>query len=113
MAKKTDLNSLFSSEKLIVWCIIPYDSHNRNATERAYMLKRLGLTKLAWDWRREHLPFACHEFEVMKESGIDVVGIWIWINQNSLDSLSADMVQLIDEILRTGMSSRLWIGVMG
>jgi hypothetical protein len=110
MAKKTDLNSLFSSEKLIAWCIIPYDSHNRNATERAFMLKRLGLTRLAWDWRREHLPFARHEFEVMKASDIDVVGIWIWINQNSLDSLSVDMVQLIDEIIRTGMSSRLWIG---
>ena len=47
---------LFDRSNLVAWCIVPFDAEHRGPEERAAMLERLGLHRLAWDWRAEHLP---------------------------------------------------------
>ena len=48
--------SIFQRENIAAWCIVPFDSKQRGPVERAEMLNRLGITKLAYDWRAEHIP---------------------------------------------------------
>ncbi|MFO7973472.1 MAG: sugar phosphate isomerase/epimerase, partial [Candidatus Hydrogenedentota bacterium] len=50
---------VFARENLVAWCVVPFDANKRGPEGRAAMLKRLGFTKLAYDWRAEHVP----EFE--------------------------------------------------
>jgi len=45
----------FARERLAPWCIVPFDAKKRTAEERALMLKELGLTRCAYDWRPEHV----------------------------------------------------------
>ena len=56
-------------ENLVAWCIVPFDAKNRSPAERAEMVKRLGLRRVAYDWRAKHVP----TFEEEKVEG-DVTG---------------------------------------
>jgi predicted membrane channel-forming protein YqfA (hemolysin III family) len=110
MLESLDVPTLYEFNNLVAWCIVPYDACNRNATQRAAMLKRLGITKIAWDWRKEHLSTASHEFEVMSKEGIDIVGVWIWVDVDSVPYLSVQMEQLVQDVIHSTVQTRLWIG---
>ena len=45
----------FDKEKLVAWCIVPFDAKNRTPAERVQMLKELGLKRVAYDWRANHV----------------------------------------------------------
>ena len=45
----------FAKDKLVAWCIVPFDAKQRGPAERAAMLKKLGLKRVAYDWRTQHL----------------------------------------------------------
>ena len=47
---------LFAEKNLVAWCIVPFDARRRGPEERAEMLRRLGFTRFAYDWRSEHIP---------------------------------------------------------
>ena len=49
----------FDKNKLVAWCIVPFDAKKRNPAERVEMLKQLGLKRVAYDWRAKHVA----EFE--------------------------------------------------
>ncbi len=46
---------LFAPTNLVAWCIVPFDANKRGPAERAEMVKRLGLSRVAYDWRDEHV----------------------------------------------------------
>ena len=50
---------IFARSNLVAWCIVPFDSKKRGPAERAEMVAKLGFTKVAYDWRQEHVA----EFE--------------------------------------------------
>jgi hypothetical protein len=47
--------NLFTKENLVAWCIVPFDNQNRAPAQRVEMLKRLGFTQYAYDWRHQHI----------------------------------------------------------
>ena len=49
----------FAKDKLVAWCIVPFDAKQRGPAARAAMLKKLGLKRVAYDWRTQHVK----EFE--------------------------------------------------
>ena len=49
----------FAKDQLVAWCIVPFDAAKRGPLARAEMLKRLGLKRVAYDWREQHVK----EFE--------------------------------------------------
>ena len=49
----------FAKDKLVAWCVVPFDAKQRGPAERAAMLKQLGLKRVAYDWRTQHVK----EFE--------------------------------------------------
>ena len=50
------MESVFSKENLIAWCVVPFDSTARGPQERAEMLVELGIGRLAYDWRDKDIP---------------------------------------------------------
>jgi hypothetical protein len=40
---KAALTGIFEPDKLIAWCIVPFDAEERSPMERAEMLRELGL----------------------------------------------------------------------
>jgi sugar phosphate isomerase/epimerase len=67
---------LFARENLVAWCIVPFDAKKRGPHERVEMLERLGLTRVAYDWRANHVPQWDEEMECYRKAGIELVGFW-------------------------------------
>jgi len=66
----------FSRTNLVAWCIVPFDSQKRGPEERAAMLDRLGVKRLAYDWRAEHIPTFDAEVAAMRKHGIELTAWW-------------------------------------
>ncbi len=66
----------FAPENLTAWCIVPFDAKKRGPEERVAMLKRLGFSRYAYDWRAEHLPSFDKELELLKKEKIALQGVW-------------------------------------
>lgn len=74
--KKPAKNALFERNNLVAWCIVPFDSKNRGPAERAEMVKRLGLSRVAYDWRANHVPTFEEEILQYKKHGIEYFAFW-------------------------------------
>ena len=111
-AQSKAARNLFSERNLIAWCIVPFDSKNRNPGERIQMLKGLGLSRYAYDWRHQHLDSFASEIEVARKNGIEMTAVWIWIDKNSdaPGKLSDDNERMLDILKASGMNAQLWIG---
>ncbi len=68
--------SVFRKDNLVAWCIVPFDAKKRTPKQRAEMLKRLGISKLAYDWRAEHVPTFEAEILQAKANGVTFFAFW-------------------------------------
>ena len=41
---------LYAPDNLVAWCIVPFDAAKRTPAERAAMLKKLNIGRVAYDW---------------------------------------------------------------
>lgn len=90
---------LFDRPNLAAWCIVPFDAKKRGPEERARMLHDLGITKLAYDWRAEHIPTFDAEIEAMQRHGIEITAWWY----------PAQNQAVLDAIQRHGIHPQLWV----
>ena len=63
-------------DKLVAWCIVPFDAAKRSPEQRAVMLKELGLTRSAYDWRKKHISSFEDEILAYKKHGIEFFAFW-------------------------------------
>jgi len=70
--------SVFARDNLAAWCIVPFDAAKRTPAERAEMVQRLGFTKVAYDWRDEHVPTFEDEILQYKQRGLEFFAFWSW-----------------------------------
>jgi sugar phosphate isomerase/epimerase len=89
--------SLFAHENLVAWCIVPFDAKKRGPQERAEMLVGLGIKRVAYDWRGEHVAQWDEEMEQYKKRGIELVGFW-----------TGDP-RILDLMKRHNMTTQLWV----
>ena len=68
--------SVFADRNLVAWCIVPFDAKKRSPAERAEMLKRLGIRKVAYDWRAEHVASFEDEILQYKKHGLEYFAFW-------------------------------------
>ena len=68
----------FKTENLVAWCIVPFDAKNRGPAERAEMVRRLGLSRVAYDWREKHIPEFEQEVLEYKKRNIEYFAFWGW-----------------------------------
>jgi len=97
-------------ENYFAWCIVPFDNQNRTPAGRVEMLKELGFTSYAYDWRMEHLPEMAKEIKLARKNGIDINAVWMWIDQsNSIGNLSAGNQKVLDVLEETGLETQIWM----
>ncbi|MFY9256422.1 MAG: hypothetical protein WAO83_23405 [Fuerstiella sp.] len=71
-----DPAAVLNQQNLVAWCIVPFDAARRSPAERATMLKELGITRCAYDWRAEHVASFEQEILEYKKHGIDFFAFW-------------------------------------
>lgn len=76
---------VFAKDNLVAWCIVPFDAKQRGPAERAEMLVRLGLKKVAYDWRQQHVPTFEEEILQYKKHELDFFAFWSW--HDSMEAL--------------------------
>jgi sugar phosphate isomerase/epimerase len=102
--------AIFQPDNLVAWCIVPYDNQERTSLERAQMLNRLGLSRLAWDWRAKHVPLLEEEIRVLQDHDISLDAVWIWLDQ---PEYAESFGQANDTLIRTvgeaGVRTTYWV----
>ena len=68
--------SVFAQDNLVAWCIVPFDGKKRGPAERAAMCAKLGLKKIAYDWRAEHIATFEQEILEYKKHGLEYFAFW-------------------------------------
>ena len=71
-----DQMSLFDRKNIVAWCIVPFDNMKRSPEQRAEMVQKLGITKVAYDWRAEHVPEFEQEILEYQKHGIEFFAFW-------------------------------------
>ncbi|WP_009965098.1 DUF6797 domain-containing protein [Verrucomicrobium spinosum] len=99
-----DRNAVFASSNLAAWCIVPFDAKKRGPEERAAMLEKLGITRLVYDYRAEHVPTFEAEIEALARHHVRLTGWWF------PTSLTPEAKHILDLIKRHGLKEcDLWI----
>lgn len=94
---------LFDRENLVAWCIVPFDAKKRGPEERAAMLDSLGIKRLAYDYRKEHIVTWDAELEALKKRGIELTAWWF------PGSLNDEAKQTLELFKKHGVTPQLWI----
>ena len=68
--------TIFARDNLVAWCIVPFDGKKRGPAERAAMCAKLGLKKIAYDWRDEHVATFEQEILEYKKHGLEYFAFW-------------------------------------
>lgn len=97
---------IYANSNLSAWCIVPFDSSKRSPVERAKMLRSLGITKLAYDWRGEHIPHFDEELDVLKKFNIELEGFWVPAGREPEKDQTLRLI--LDLFKRHGMRTQLW-----
>ena len=67
---------LFDKQNLAAWCIVPFDAAKRGPEARAEMVAKIGLKKVAYDWRPEHVVEFEREILAYQKHGIEMFAFW-------------------------------------
>ena len=94
---------LFARGNLVAWCIVPFDAKRRGPEERAAMLKRLGFSRFAYDWRAEHVPTFDAELNALRKQGITLQAFWFPAQLNS------DARAILAALRRHKIRTQLWV----
>ena len=101
-AEPSPAAGVFARSNLVAWCIVPFDTKKRGPEERAAMLERLGITKLAYDWRAEHVPTFDAEVAALKRHGVEMTAWWF------PGGLSPSAVAILECVKRNRIHPQLW-----
>ena len=88
---------IFAKQNLLAWCIVPFDAKKRGPAARVEMLVELGIGRVAYDWRGNHVPTWDEEMTLYKKHGIELVGFWGY-NDNALALMK-----------RHGIKTQFWV----
>lgn len=100
-------DGLFARTNLVAWCIVPFDTQKRGPEERGKMLEELGLKKLAYDWRAEHILTFDAEVAAMHTHGVEMAAWWF------PGALNSDARAILDCIKRNQIHPQLWVMLEG
>jgi sugar phosphate isomerase/epimerase len=94
---------LFARDNLVAWCIVPFDAKKRGPEERAAMLEKMGIQRLAYDYRAEHIPTFDAELDALQRHHIELTAWWFPTELNDEAKL------ILDVIARHGVHPQLWV----
>lgn len=94
---------VFRRSNLVAWCIVPFDAKKRGPEERAAMLEKIGIKRLAYDYRAEHVPTFDAEILALQKHKIELTAWWF------PSTLNADARNILDVLKRHDLKPQLWI----
>lgn len=94
---------LFARSNIVAWCVVPFDAKKRGPEERAQMLERLGIQKLAYDWRAEHIPTFDEEIAACRRHNIEITAWWF------PTTLDRDAQAIVAALERNKLRTQLWV----
>ena len=103
LASSAQEYSLFARSNLVAWCIVPFDAKKRGPEERAQMLNRLGIQKMAYDWRAEHIPTFEAEIDACREHNIQITAWWF------PTTLDKDAQAILAVLKKKNLKTQLWV----
>ena len=103
ISRAETLPSIFARENIVAWCIVPFDTKKRGPEERAAMLDQLGIKRLAYDYRAEHIPTFDAELDALKKQGIELTAWWF------PTVLNDEARNILAVIARHGVHPQLWV----
>jgi len=112
-SKTKSTKNIYAKENLVAWCIVPFDTENRTPEERASMLNEIGITSLAWDWRKKHLPYFEREINVLQKRNIDLKSVWFYVTINNENIINDDNETILKILEKTGTQTDLWVSIPG
>lgn len=92
-----------SQTNLVAWCIVPFDTQKRGPEARAEMLQRLGISRLAYDWRSEHVPTFDAEVAALAKRRIELTAWWFPA------ALNSEARAILDCLARHQLHPQLWV----
>jgi hypothetical protein len=98
---------VFAKENLVAWCIVPFDSKQRGPEERAEMLQRLGLKRLAYDWREKDTPTFDAELDALNKRGIRLEAFWLSSGMDTRANKNVGVV--LDFLKRRKVRTSIWL----
>lgn len=102
------VDRILSKDNLVAWCIVPFDAKRRGPEERAAMLQHLGIKRVAYDWRDEHVSQFDEELEAYKRHGIALHAFWMPVNTAApLEERHWTMV--LELVRRHNVKPELWV----
>ncbi len=93
----------FRLENLMAWCIVPFDQQRRSPQQRAEMLNRLGIRRLAYDYRAEHITTFAEEIEACWDHGIELTAWWF------PSQYDAEARQILEILAAHQVHPQLWV----
>ncbi len=70
--------SNWKRSQLVAWCIVPFDAAQRGPQARAEMVSELGIRRVAYDWREQHVESFEDEIQQYQQHGIEFFAFWSW-----------------------------------
>jgi sugar phosphate isomerase/epimerase len=111
IAQDMQKKDLFAKSNLIAWCIVPFDNKNRTPEQRALMLNKLGINKLAYDWREKHVPSFDDELIALKKHNIKLQSFWYYSGPNP--ESDKNFAIIIDLLKRHNIQTQIWTMITG
>ena len=111
MAQQAGKKNLYAKNNLIAWCIVPFDNKNRTPEERAQMLDKLGINKLAYDWREKHVPTFDDELNALKKHNITLQSFWYYSGPEP--ESDKNFAIIIDLLKRHNVKTQIWTMITG
>lgn len=108
-AKNTE--ELIKINEVSPWCIIGFDSHDRNPEQRIAMLKEMGLTKYGFNKGKGDLTTMIEEFKLADENSIEITSVFLWLNakRDSIGELSVANQELLNNLKRVKQKPTIWL----
>jgi hypothetical protein len=104
--KAPGAGQVFSRDNLVAWCIVPFDVKKRGPEERAQMLRELGITKFAYDWREEHVSSFDEEMNACKRHRIALQAFWMPYGPDP--ATNKHYVEIFSLLKRHHIKTQLW-----
>ena len=87
----------------MAWCIVPFDGKQRTPRERAELLPKIGLHRLAYDYRDEHLPTFSEELDLFAVHNIELTACMILGDGQDPGSQA-----IFNELITRNLRPQLW-----
>lgn len=101
------VTSLLGEANLTAWCIVPFDGKHRGPQQRAAMLQRLGIQRLAYDWRDKDIATFDAELAALQKHHVALGAFWLSMSRDPAND--PHVAAVLDFVRRNQVKLEIWV----